>query len=201
MEGGRGRKGLSLTELLVATILIGIVMVGVASFSSVVKQLQSTTDRSTILHLKTSAAMSFIRKDALLATGDPSSPGVLTYTSPPTIGSICFRHDVNDPTSYGEDIWVCYFYESPNFLRRCYDTPAVNVPVQSNIQCNTAAQRQDFLYLSDVDFFNIVNDADGRLQYIQITLAAVYDETAPAHPVTNPEYVLTAQISPPHHGR
>lgn len=194
---------MSLTELLVATILIGIVMVGVASFSSVVKQLQSTTDRSTILHLKTSAAMSFIRKDALLATGDPSSPGIEPYNNG-TVRSICFRQDVNDPTSYAEDIWVCYGYGGTmDKLKRCYDVPPANVPVQNEADCNAAAETGGYVdyHLSDPDFFTVVNDADGRLQYIQITLAAVYDETAPAHPVTNPEYVLTAQISPPHHGR
>ncbi|MBI5415356.1 MAG: prepilin-type N-terminal cleavage/methylation domain-containing protein, partial [Candidatus Omnitrophica bacterium] len=69
------KNGLTLTELLVATILMGIVMAGVASFSLVVKQAGETTSSGTVLAIQTAAAMHYIKEDALSAVGDNSNRG------------------------------------------------------------------------------------------------------------------------------
>ncbi|MCK5178564.1 MAG: prepilin-type N-terminal cleavage/methylation domain-containing protein, partial [Candidatus Omnitrophica bacterium] len=64
------KKGITLTELIVASILIGIVMIGVAAFSASIEQLHTSTNRSTILTMKTTATMNHITRAAYLAVGD-----------------------------------------------------------------------------------------------------------------------------------
>ena len=194
------KNGLTFTELLVASILIGIVMIGIASFSFVVKQIQGATNRSALLSMRLGGAINYIRRDALLAVGDSSSRGIRT-SSTGQDRSICFRHDTNNPVSYADDTWVCYCYGPPDdVLKRC-DNPAA-VPPQNDNQCTTGATDvRQFSFLSDIDFFNIVNDSDDRLDYIEITLTSRYDSGNPAHPVNNPEHTLTTRISPPGHGR
>lgn len=200
----RTQKALTLTELLVSTILISIVMVGVASFSFVIKQLQSTTDKSGLLSMRLSAAMNRMGRDALLTVGDPSSPGIQTYSNAGT-RSICFRNDVNDPLTYADDKWICYFYDSggTNILKRCDNPNPPSIPPAADAQCDTAPDVQTFLPLSNIDFFNIVyNAADvRRLDYVEIKLTGRYDITKAAHVIENPEQVVTIQISPPNYGR
>ena len=199
----RTHKALTLTELLVSTVLISIVMVGVASFSFVIKQLQSTTDKSGLLSMRLSAAMNRMGRDALLTVGDPASPGILSYSSGVT-RSICFRHDVdNTPLTYADDEWICYFYDSggTNILKRCDNPDPPSIPPGADAQCDTAADVQTFLSLSNINFFNIVYNAELRLDYVEITLTSRYDMTKAAHVIENPEQVLTIQISPPNYGR
>lgn len=193
------KNGLTFTELLVASILIGIVMIGIASFSFVVKQIQGATNRSALLSMRLGGAINYIRRDALLAVGDPSSPGIDTYSAGAD-RSICFRHDTNNPASYADDTWVCYYYGPPaNVLKRC-DNPIIRPPT-TNGQCDAAPDVRQFIFLSNIDFFSIVNDGNGRLDYIEITLTSRYDSGNPAHPVNNPEHTLTTRVSPPGHGR
>lgn len=200
----RTQKALTLTELLVSTILIAIVMVGVASFSFVIKQLQSTTDKSGLLSMRLAAAMNRMGRDALLTVGDPASPGIQTYSNAGT-RSICFRNDVNDPLTYADDKWTCYFYDSggTNILKRCENLDPSSIPPAADVQCDAALDVQTFLPLSNINFFNVVyNAADvRRLDYIEITLTGRYDITKAAHVIENPEQVVTIQISPPNYGR
>ena len=71
------QKGLTLTELLVATILIGIVMTGVSAFSVFVKQARDSTGSGTILAVQTATAMHYMVQDANKAVGDSSDRGSL----------------------------------------------------------------------------------------------------------------------------
>jgi hypothetical protein len=193
------KDGLTFTELLVASILIGIVMIGVASFSFVVKQMEGATNKSTLLSMRLSGAMSQMRQDALLTVGDSSSAGIQTYSNG-AIRAICFRHDVNNPASYADDTWACYYYGNPDdVLKRCDNPPTV--PPTSDGQCNAAPDVRQFISLSNIDFFNIVYDSDGRLDFIEMTLTSLYDLSQSVHPVNNPEQTLTTRVSPPGYGR
>jgi hypothetical protein len=193
---------LSLTELLVSSVLIGIVMVGVAAFSLATKQMRDSTSRATVLSIQTAAALNFIATDAMKAVGDNADRGVVTG-SQATRRSICFRHDVNDPTSYADDTWQCYFNDSSR-LYRC-DEPTAGVPpapTDFNNDCNQGNGAIFLAQLSQTDFAGIVNDAaTGRFQYVSVSLNTIYDENAAADPIQNPTYALSTRISPPGHGR
>lgn len=205
------KNAVTLTELLVGTVLIGIVMVGIAAFSNAIKQIHGSTDKSTILAMRTAFALKQMSSDAFLAVGSNLLSGSggngclpdcgLVYNNTGADQSICFRQDAdNDPTSYANDIWICYFKGGANgVVERCVGTPVLNIPPATMAQCSAApAVVTPYDYqLSQNDFFQIVRDVNSRLEYVEITLTTRTDTANPAHPMDNPEYTLTTRVSPP----
>ena len=202
------KAGLTLTELLVASILIGIIMIGVASFSVSIQQLHNSTNRTAILAIKTMTAMNHLVRDAYLTIGDESGDdwvrGVVTRILPPRT-SLCFRHDAdNDPSSYTNDQWTCYYFEE-NVNKREFSlctvpTPPGDVPPNNANKCDGAGTRRVLLKIDPAqidNFFQINEDIDGRLESIDFKLSAIFDHTLPPHPITNPTYTVTTTVSPP----
>jgi len=174
-------KGLTLTELLVSTVLIGIVMLGVVSFSMTIKNLQESSNQSGITRMKMTAAMRYMTKDASLAVGEEGNRGVWGDDVGPTRG-ICFRHEANivTPGDYTDDTWVCYEHGGSNDIHRC---EGLAVPSSS---CGGVSIRM--LDLNQADFFEVVDDADGRLDYIEIILNSGGQS-------------MTTRVNPLSHGR
>ncbi len=187
-------QGLTLTELLVSTILIGIVMLGVVGFSLTIKQLQDSASRTTIMRMRLASAMDMLVKDAKLAVGDTLDPGIATYQNL-TDQSICFRHDVSDPSSYTDDTWICYYHDSSYKLYRYVGTSSANVPCTSSATCSagtTAIEHViDLLHEGNGEFFQFLSDGS-----IEFTIKTSYDPTKPSHPIDNPEYSLTTTVMP-----
>ena len=202
------KNGITLTELLVASILIGIVMIGVASFSVSIQQFQNSTNRTTILAMRTMTAMNRLSRDAYLVIGDETGDdwvrGIVTRTIPPRV-SLCFRHDAdNDPSSYTGDEWICYFFETTLNNRKLslctVPTAPANVPPNNTNKCDGTGQRSLLLTLDPTQgnsFYQINEDGDGRLESIDFTLSAIFDPTLAPHPITNPTYTVTTTVSPP----
>jgi Tfp pilus assembly protein PilE len=197
--GSLEEKGITLTELLVASVLVGIVMIGVASFSISIKHLQNSTNKSTIMEMKTKSAMARVVKDAYLAVGDIMNPGIVAYSAGQNL-SICFRQDVNNPSSYADDIWKCYFRGASNDLLAC-NVPPQTVPVQSLGHCNGGGSAELLLEIAPSQnvFYQLMETPSGQLEYVQMSLAGIFDQTAAAHPILNPTHTLITQISPPGH--
>ena len=196
----RNKKGLSLTELIVASVLISIVMVGVISFSSSIKQMQNTTTNSTVPSVRLSSLMFEITQDATLAIGDDSDTGIQwDDTNNPRY--LCFRQDkdlagntLDTPENYADDRWVCYIMDTTDWLiHKCLDTD----PAQCQ-DGTTTPQFQNLLELSHTqsDFF-IVELTASKIDYINILLITSADPSAAHHPITNPEFQLTTNINPP----
>lgn len=200
------RKGLSFTELVVATTLMGIVLTGVVSFSFMVKGIQDSTNKSTILSMRTSAFMSHIVKDAAAAVGDPTDMGVLVYEDyiAPEHATICFRHDIPvTPDDYSDDIWVCYSHGHSYNIYRHYNVNATKVPCTSWANCTAAPSvtAAHHLHIVGDPYFQIVNDASGRMEYIEIILLTRWDASQAAHPLDNPECTMVTRVSPAGHAR
>ncbi len=200
-------KGLTLTELLVATILMGIVMAGVAAFSVFVKQARDSTGEGTVLAVETATAMHYIVEDANRAVGDNGDRGVVFDT--PDKLSICFRNDDNSPSTatYDDDTWACYWYDdSSDALWKCADRDASDIVPPANFSdCNQGSAAIKLVTLDPppppVDYFDVVDDANDRLDYIDITLNTIADPARAANTVNNPTYRLFTRVSPPAHGR
>ncbi len=173
------KKGLTLTELLVSTVLIGIVMVGVASFSMTIKNLQESSNQSGITMLQMISAMRYITRDASFAVGEEGDRGVWVDDVGVSRG-ICFRHDTASatPGDYTDDTWVCYVHDNTNVILRCEGLAApVNTCPGSTIE---------ILTLNQSDFFEVVDDADGRLDYIEIILnAGTHNITTYVNPLSH----------------
>lgn len=190
------QNGITLTELLVASILIGIVMIGVASFSVSIQKLQSATNRSSVIAMRTTAVMNRMVKDAYLAVGDEANRGVVAGSG--GTGSICFRHDAdNNPATYTGDDWVCYYGRPNRELWLCGDGAVP--PVNNWGNCSAGNGEIRLLDLEDTDITRVVNTPDGRFEYVEITIFAIFQRTGTYHPIDNPSYTLTTQVSPPGH--
>jgi len=204
------KRGLSLTELLVASVVIGIVMVGVASFSSGVKTIQDSTSKSSILSMRAAGAMAHMKKDASLTVGDSDSPGVFTDIDAP-YRIICFRHDTDeDPYSYTNDTWVCYSRnDTTSQIDKCVEMTTAQRPVDSI--CPAGFKVTTFRYRTSpgVAFYALGGDTNSNdqidpgetLEYIEIRLTTVYNAAAAVHPVKNPEHTSITRVSPPGHTR
>ena len=194
-----GKKGLTLTELLVASALIGIVMIGVASFSASIEKMHNSSNRSTLVAMKAASTMNRLTRDAYLTVGDETDRGVITGGAGKK-ESICFRHDTDlDPSSYTGDTWTCYFINPQKYVFLC--NPNLTPPVDNWGDCKTGAGDPQELLLSDVaDFFTVVDDVGvGPLQYIEFNLEAKLIRNQPVHPVKNPVHTISSRVSPPGH--
>ena len=197
------QKGLTLAELLVATILIGIVMTGVSAFSVFVKQARDSTGAGTILAVQTATAMHYLVQDANKAVGDNSNRGVV-FDSVNQL-SICFRHDVSDPAAYTDDSWAFYWYDAASDgLWKCVDrNAAATVPPSDFTDCQVGTGEVKLVTLDPAatDYFEVADDANGRLDYIDITLNTIANPAKTADTMNNPTYQLFTRVSPPAHGR
>ncbi len=190
------RRGLTLTELLLATVMIGIVMGGVAVWSTSMKQMRTTSQTTRYTDMKLAAVMKAIRKDAELAVGDASDLGIQYVTVSPRIG-ICFRHDTGaTPADYSDDIWACWYHHSSSpGLRRCYDTPVGSVPTNTNAKCDNAASTRDYFELDNEEFYNVNFDGNGNFENVTFSLTA-HDTRRAQDPLQNPSKTVIASVSP-----
>jgi len=113
------KKGITLTELIVSSIMIAIVMVAVAAFSVAIKQMQQTTGRLAPMTMRMAGAIEHIKRNAYIAQGYKNNPGVRTdFTEEANGGPDCplyfaFRQedpltDPPTPGDYSDDLWVIY---------------------------------------------------------------------------------------------
>jgi len=201
-------KGITLTELLVASVMIGVVMLGVAAFGVAIKSLQGSTNKSVIIALRTKSVMARIAADATLAVGYMGNRGVNTNTTEPHF-SICFRQDDdNTPDIYTDDVGICYYRNNAaNNLMLCGQRAWANTPVTTDgggaTGCSTGGDQQ----LMELDpgnniFFQVVDPVGtGPLQFITISISTIFNTALAVDPVTNPQYTTTTQVSPIGHSR
>ena len=131
------QKGLTLTELLVSTALIGIVMMGIISIDYATRKAQDASfDKRQVVVLATSAILEQILNDAAKITGDVAMPGVLFRIGPRQ--TTCFRQDLNPnpdlitPIDFTDDTWVCYDQQGGNpAVHRCTAAPPFHFSLYS----------------------------------------------------------------------
>ena len=211
------KKGLTLTELIVSTIMIAIVMLGIAAFSVAIKHIQESTNKSTILTMQMAGAMSHITKNATLAIGYIGDPGI--YTGDAAGGNanpyVCFREDrASTPASYADDFWNMYvvdradlvFCSIPDHIARIiYDQPsAATVAAACMLDPSHYVVLQNVIndHLAHPTQFWLQHDSTPSVLefFIEITLSTLYDpNNSTIHPTDNPVMTFTTSISPPAH--
>ncbi|MFH1359584.1 MAG: prepilin-type N-terminal cleavage/methylation domain-containing protein [Candidatus Omnitrophota bacterium] len=198
----RNPHGMTLTELLIASVLIGIVAIGAISMDIAVRQMREGSSRNAILAMRTSVVMMDIAKHAQQATGDLSAWGLADLSSAAE-STLCMRFD--DPTlplptpgDYADDVARCYTRFQPPL-------------VDNNIhycEFNNWALINDCLGADPVigqatNFnFQLPDPGAGDL-YLQVTITDCFrpdltGDLACGAP-SNPEYTLTSRISPAAH--
>jgi prepilin-type N-terminal cleavage/methylation domain-containing protein len=195
----RIKKAMTLTELLVASILISIVMIGAVSIDYAIRRSRNSISSSTLMATQISAAMKQITRDAGLAVGDITNPGIVFDNTLDDI-NICFRIDSpGTPGNYTDDTWTCYSQgdSSPGHtekqIYRCAEIVNGN-ELGANQFCSSAVSETFVLETRALGFFNIPTMPD-----IEFTLrrCADNDSAVTEHPINNPCYELESQISPP----
>lgn len=192
---------MTLTELLVATVLVGVVMIGAVSMDYAVRRSKQTSGKSAFLMMQLSAAMTHLTRDAGMTSGDFTNVGISFDDTggAPDIRNICFRYDDDaTPGDLNDDAWNCFSIDAAdNILYRCAAQAGVLNP--TNGEC-TAGSRLMIAKLTTTDFFQIVNST-ADLRYIQFNLTTQDNIGTPADPMTNPDYTLSNRVSPMAQGR
>ena len=187
------KTAMTLSELLVATAVVGIILLGIISVDYALRSTRQNAARGSVLATKVATALTQMANDALLTTGDITNTGV-NYDNPPAGNArhICFRYDKTDPNSYTDDRWACYEHSAAdNKVNRCEEL--LN-PIVTN--CTGFSPRM-IIELSQVEFYTVSTDVNNRIQYIEFTIKARDNPAYAVNPLSNPEYELTTRISPP----
>ena len=194
-------KGLTLTELLVAAILMGIVMVGLISVNYAIRRMENSTSEATILAMQTSAAMRHITRNGLLAVGHESDQGIRYHLAAlPDISFLSFRQDIAaTPADFTDDEWVIYTDAGEaNRLYTCRQNASDGATPDLSGACS-GAQRTMLLDNVNTFTYQLVRDPTVPSTYLEVSLQAQYDVGQPSNPLTNPVQELTVQINPPSH--
>jgi len=192
----QNNRGLTLTELVIATILMAIIMLGVLSTDYAVRNMDKTTQKGTLTAMQVATAVLRISKDLEQAVGDATNHGILTSSAGGSY-AVCSRHDNNDPNKYTDDGWDCYIVATGDTaLYHCLPTNTTLTKIQANESVSCILDSQGPIHkiidLSKRDFFNI----DPNLNNIEITIQSRPDVTAPADALDNPQYEMTMRVTP-----
>lgn len=216
-------KSITLTELIISTAMIGIVMLGMASVDYAIRQAQITTSKKAQLAMRVGAMLITVAKNAALATGVSSDTGIRINPASP-IGTpennsyACFRQDVNDtaitdipnsdvncsnstlksrntPGDFTDDCWICFTLRAAGGGNppTLYQCTRNNNPAL----CNGGVG--EVLVGSAQSFtvnYNLNTTAASLQNLAEITITSFYDNTTAADPIKNPSYTMTTRVSP-----
>ena len=190
-------KGMTLTEILVATMLVAIVMLGAVSVDYAVRNARKSASQDASLTMRTQATMLLISRDANAAVGDASDPGIVDS---PAVGALCIRKEKGgDINTYSDDEWTCYWQNGTNIYRCLKDIAT------GPTQCNTG---DPVVGTASVDCPNgglcfkydfVFNEITKEI-YLDIAITTRSKPSAAADPINNPEYTASTHISPSGHG-
>ena len=200
-------SGFTLAELLVTTVLIGVVMLGISSIDVALHQLERGTSRNSLMAMRTNALMFHIREHARLTTGDANNPGAICMPENPVGSGECSnathiwirREDPNvapalQTANYNDDVWVMYHLSGTSFFF-CDRVTAGNNDPTPITACPGGATEENLGSLTGIEV-SLERDRATRNFSINITLRNRSDPLRPIDPFNNPENVLTATTYP-----
>lgn len=203
------RKGITLTELLIATVIIGVVILGVSALSVNIKQMQASTGKVTILETQLMTAMADIEKNATLAAGHAANKGMVIDPVIPRWFS--FRQDAGTPSDFSDDTWVSYWLapvggSSEVLLYVCKTPATATVPdPAANPIAAGCDNTNSTLLLQNIDWnlleFQLVENTNfpNLSFYFEISITTRNDVDKGPDPLTNPEATLSSRFSSPLH--
>ena len=196
-------------ELIVTTIIIGIMMVGIAAVDVALRQTERGTSANSIVVMRTSAIMLHISKSVEVATGDgrtdaggtPINLGIIFSTVDANRPSLWVRREnpANpnpDPNTYDDDVWVGYTLKiADNTLYYCVTPDDPSPGPTPSTPCDGVAGRLNLGALTGFTA-SLITDSATQTFYLETTLTNRLDPNAAADTFDNPEHILTSRISP-----
>lgn len=191
------RKGITLTELLVASILIGIVMVGVIAVSFAIKKMQETTNKSALLAMRMTAVITHMTKNVALAVGYQDDPGIVVGGAS-SKQWVSIRQEQGEPGDFTDDRWVIYYYSDPN-LYFCTQTvkDGGSAPDWDG-NCSESHSQLMSANVLDAEF-TLFNDPEQYQFYLAVELQTIYDSDQGEDLVNNPTFNVESRMSPAGH--
>jgi len=196
------QDAMTLTELLISSILVGVVITGAMSADFAVRTWQKRIEHRTMAQMDLARALEQITKDVKSVIGRgaesyaaPSLPftRAIHYRSDSAnkIFQLCLRQDP-DITVAGDEYYVVYEY--PNWAsaaRICrYEWPAQDMSSPKTNYDGSLLAVPD-----QAEFFKI--NLDGTtLESIEITLTTRPDPSQSVDPQKNPAFSLTTTLMP-----
>ena len=202
-------NAMTLTELIVASVLVGIVTLGLIAAEQAIRMSRQSSHRDAQISAQLQAAMIKLNQDASSTVGDVTDTGIYQYSLGDDLG-ICFRQAAGDANTYMDDIFNCWSVnKSSGLLTSCSDA-MLPAPFTS---CIGKPDQFDWVTLIPFDityptFYSVVNTSDTtiaptnfiiknqKISYIQLDLRSRYNRSVADHPIENPTYILNARISP-----
>ncbi len=164
------RKSVTLVELIISTVLLGVIILGAIAFHLSSERFLTSSETKTQVLNDLTFILQHLHKNILLATGDISKRGI--STSGVTILRI--RQDRNTPrtpANYADDIWVRYEFR-----------PNPNHDVRFRVGSG-AWETLSKYYVGDVGFRMDLINGGVRVRNLAMRL----DPTSAEEPRTNPE--------------
>ncbi len=113
------KRSLTLVELIIAIVLLGVVVLGVMAFDSASRQFLRSSERKVEVLNELTLIMEHIHKNTLLGIGDANNPAIAVTESPGGVFNVTIRQDLatngnplNTPQNYGDDRAVRYIFDT-----------------------------------------------------------------------------------------
>lgn len=186
MKNILNKNGLTFVELLTASIVTGVVMLGVASMDISLRNAYEGTSKGTMVASKAAALMHHVSRRILEASGSPTDPGVVIASSP---SRLYIRSDTpQTPSKYTDDVWHVYQYNSgTKTLSYCTTTNATT-------NCQATVQSFPNIVLFEPTLLN--NSATYQFA-ISVKITSLYDSSQAVDTLRNPEYTVTSTFNLP----
>ncbi len=188
--------GVTLVELLIASILVGVVTLGAAGVLIGMRQIQGSSRLANFLVIHSSAVMAHIQRNVMQATGYQTDAGIVLspLSSPPYYS---FRQDVNaslvannTPGTYTDDTWLVYVQSASTTFSHCRQSAATgSAPGGACLAALTELSNK----ISAITFTWTASSSDF---YVDVQLDTIYTPGSASDPMTNPTYSLSTKITP-----
>ncbi len=202
-------KGITLTELIMASVMLGVVMLGIISVDYASRKTQQTTSRDTLVSATTAATLLDITKTAEQTVGDTAIAANIGVQSAGGGSTTCFRQDLNafqnqTPNEYTNDSWICYTTSSTNNnivkctqnnIAACPNPPPTSPPNPTNAYILGTSITGGLSIAWSNGAIGIANPQAP----IIITLTNSYTPSSTTYNLNNPKISLSTEVYPSGH--
>ncbi len=169
------RKGLTLAELLLTTMVIGIIMIGMVSVDYALRSNDQQQTRTSLATMRTAAVTEEISSVVRQAFGDPATRCVqMDNLTANDTNFICVYRDYGTPSVFTDDDWTCYTRRTNN-IHKCTRT----VP-DGKGACGSI---DPIIGMVTIDTFNAPDTplvvSTNPDMYVEFTIKSRFDPTRP----------------------
>ena len=192
-------SGLTLTELLITTVIVGVMMLGIVGAQMALQQSERGATRQALVSMRLSAMMTDISKNASLAIGNSFQPGIVINRT-----GFCFRQDrgapLGTPADFTDDKWVCYTRIGTN-LYKCESNLSSRCEGEGEDQILGAVTTRTFTEFATpptttLPRLVIDETVSNQKMFFEFTLETRYDPSKPYDYLNNPQLQMTTRVVP-----